>query len=75
LGTPEIEAYQGTVNVGQVTDHLSGGRRSLPDDRWQGDGVLLSCESWILHQVDDFDLVASGKVRFTDLLEIAEGSV
>ena len=56
------------LDIGQIADDAFERFRQLADQGRDGDDLMPHGERWILHQVDDFDLIAAGQMLLADLL-------
>src|SRR5262249_4879635 len=71
--TVEIEPDQHTFGIRQIADDAPDRLRKLPDQCRDCDNLIALRKTWILHQVDDVDVVATRKMRLAQPLQVGDG--
>jgi hypothetical protein len=72
-GRSNVESDEHTLGVRQIADNFADWRRQSPYESWNRQYLVSTGELRVLQKIDDFNLVFSTKVFFTDLLEIRNG--
>jgi len=66
----DLEPYQDTLGIRQVSDNLTNRNRQISDQSRDSDDLMVSCECRILYKVNNFYVIRSVGVLVADLLQV-----
>ena len=69
---PKLQTDQSTLRIAEIPHDFADRLRQLSHQRRDGEDLIASRKLRVLHQIDDFDVVATGKVFFAQTFKVSE---